>query len=62
MNKIIWPGGKSFAFTIVDDTDKTTLENGPVVYDFLNDLGIKITKTVWIFNGEERSDNLEIIG
>jgi hypothetical protein len=62
MNKITWPGGKKFAFTIVDDTDKTTLENGPVVYDFLNSIGIKCTKTVWIYNGEVRDDNMDIIG
>ncbi len=42
-----WPGGAPFAFTIVDDTDKTTLENGPLVYDVLSRLGIFITKTVW---------------
>lgn len=62
MNKIIWPDGKKFAFTIVDDTDKTTLENGPVVYDFLNSIGIRSTKTVWIYNGEVRDDNIDIIG
>lgn len=42
-----WPGGAPFAFTIIDDTDKTTLENGPLVYDVLTRLGILITKTVW---------------
>jgi hypothetical protein len=42
-----WPGGAPFAFTIVDDTDKTTLENGPLVYDLLTSLGIRATKTVW---------------
>jgi hypothetical protein len=62
MKKIIWPNGKKFAFTIVDDTDKTTLENGPIVYDFLSSIGIKSTKTVWIFNGEIREDNIDIIG
>lgn len=62
MKKINWPYGKKFAFTIVDDTDKTTLENGPIVYDFLNSIGIKSTKTVWIYNGEVRNDNIDIIG
>lgn len=42
-----WPGGAPFAFTVIDDTDKTTLENGPLVYDVLTDLGIHVTKTVW---------------
>lgn len=62
MKKTIWPHGKKFAFTIVDDTDKTTLENGPIVYDFLHSIGIKSTKTVWIYNGEVREDNIDIIG
>lgn len=62
MKKINWPAGKKFAFTIVDDTDKTILENGTVIYNFLNSLGIKITKTVWIYNGEAREDNFDIIG
>jgi hypothetical protein len=42
-----WPGDAPFAFTIVDDTDKTTLENGPLVYEVLTSLGMRITKTVW---------------
>jgi hypothetical protein len=42
-----WPGGAPFAFAIVDDTDKTTLENGPLVYDLLTSLDIRATKTVW---------------
>jgi hypothetical protein len=62
MRKVIWPHGKKFAFTIVDDTDCTNLENGPAVYDFLNKIGIRSTKTVWIYNGEVRKDNTDIIG
>ncbi|QXC61492.1 hypothetical protein KSP35_01180 [Aquihabitans sp. G128] len=42
-----WPGGARFAFTIFDDTDMTTLVNGPPVYDVLTDLGFRITKSVW---------------
>ena len=42
-----WPGGAPFAFAIIDDTDKTTLENGPLVYDVLNALAVRVTKTVW---------------
>lgn len=30
-----------------DDTDLSTLENGPAVYDVLTDHGIHITKSVW---------------
>lgn len=44
---ITWPNGRAFAFTIFDDTDWTTLENGPLVYDFLTGLGFRITKSVW---------------
>jgi len=47
---INFPEGASFAFTILDDTDDTTVENGIPVYDLLNDLGFKITKTVWAFD------------
>lgn len=42
-----WPGGARFAFSIFDDTDRMTLENGPPVYDVLTDLGLRITKSVW---------------
>lgn len=42
-----WPGGKRCAFALFDDTDLTTLENGPPVYRLLTDLGIRATKSVW---------------
>lgn len=42
-----WPGGARFAFTIFDDTDMMTMENGPPVYDVLTDLGFRVTKSVW---------------
>lgn len=45
---IEWPNGHSFAFTIFDDTDWTTLQNGPAVYSMLTDLGFSITKSVWM--------------
>ncbi len=48
MEKIIWPEGKKFAFTVFDDSDLTSLQNGPLVYDFLYDVGIITTKSVWI--------------
>ena len=59
---INWPENKKFAFTIVDDTDCTTLENGPLIYDFLKNCGLKTTKSIWIFDGEKRFDNSNIIG
>lgn len=43
-----WPEGRRFAFSIFDDTDWTTLRNGPAVYDLLDDLGLAITKSVWV--------------
>lgn len=44
-----WPGGKKFAFTVVDDTDNATVENTKPVYDYLLGRGIQTTKTVWPF-------------
>ena len=43
----LWPEGKRFAFTIVDDTDCATIQNVKPVYDFLHQNGLLITKTVW---------------
>jgi hypothetical protein len=57
-----WPENKKFAFTILDDTDFTTLHNAPIVYDYLRQLGLKTTKTVWMFDGELRDDNKANIG
>jgi len=42
-----FPQGKQFAFTILDDTDDSTLENVKPVYDALKAHGIRTTKTVW---------------
>jgi hypothetical protein len=61
--KIKWPEGKSFAFTIVDDTDNATLESIQPIYDCLHELGMYTTKTVWVFKHEEerygKTDTLE---
>lgn len=45
--KPAFPNGLEFAFTILDDTDDTTVENGRPVYDLLSELGLRTTKTVW---------------
>ncbi len=52
---IAWPGGKTFAFTIIDDTDmmagdtaSEALDRIRRVYDFLLECGLKTTKTSWI--------------
>jgi hypothetical protein len=53
-HRIQWPDGKQFAFTVFDDTDLTTMRNGPVLYDFLTDLGFRTTKSVWPLLGSKR--------
>lgn len=49
-NNFEYPSGAEFAFTILDDTDDTTVANGKPVYDLLYDLGLRTTKTVWAFD------------
>jgi hypothetical protein len=49
----VWPHRKRFAFTIVDDTDYATRERIESVYDLLRDLGLRTTKTVWVFPSPE---------
>jgi hypothetical protein len=51
--QVIWPEGKRFAFTVFDDCDLTTLQNGPAIYHFLHDLGIITTKSVWPISGTQ---------
>ncbi len=43
----MWPKGKRFAFTVVDDTDAATLSTVKPIYDFLEASGFLTTKTVW---------------
>ncbi|MEX0618130.1 MAG: hypothetical protein WDZ76_09445 [Pseudohongiellaceae bacterium] len=56
--QVKWPDNKRFAFTVFDDTDLTTLKNGPVLYRYLQDLGIRTTKSVWPLRG----DQIPVIG
>lgn len=42
-----FPDGRTFGFTIVDDTDQSTLRNVEPVYELLEELGFRTTKTVW---------------
>ena len=42
-----YPNGRTFAFSILDDTDDSTLENARPVYERLRELGFRTTKTVW---------------
>ena len=46
-----WPNGHKFAFTIFDDTDWATIDKVKPVYDYLTDLGMRSTKSVWMFRG-----------
>ena len=50
---VTFPDGKDFAFTIFDDTDASTIENVKPVYDYLYDLGIITTKSVWVLPTNE---------
>jgi hypothetical protein len=53
LERMVWPDNKTFAFTIFDDTDGTTLQNGPPIYGFLHELGILTTKSIWPRSGSE---------
>ncbi len=54
---VAWPLGRKFAFTIFDDTDWATVENVKPVYELLADLGMRTTKSVWVFNGHGNPAN-----
>jgi hypothetical protein len=43
-----YPDGKSFGFTIIDDTDGSSLEMIRPIYDYLTEIGLRTTKTVWV--------------
>lgn len=49
-DNLVYPNGAEFAFTILDDTDDTTLANGRPVYDLLKESAMRTTKTVWAFD------------
>lgn len=50
-SKLHWPGGKTFAFTIFDDTDRQTLAGVQPVYELLTALGMRTTKSLWVLPG-----------
>lgn len=56
-----WPNGMEFAFTIIDDTDGSTVDNTKPVYDYLFRQGIAATKTVWVYSSRDGfpGDSLE---
>jgi hypothetical protein len=45
--RLEFPGGKKFAFTVLDDTDVGTVANLRPLYDLFHSLGFRTTKTVW---------------
>jgi len=51
------PAGKRFAFSVLDDTDDSTLENVEPVYAMLREYGLRTTKTVWPLDCPEGSRN-----
>src|SRR5437667_2470462 len=51
--KLLWtPHPHRGGFAIVDHTDGASLEGVRIVYDFLDSLGLRATKTVWVFEPE----------
>ncbi len=58
-----WPGGKKFAFTIMDDTDRARLQAVRPFYDALRKFGLLTTKTVWALDSAPddpfRADTLQ---
>ncbi|SPD75007.1 conserved hypothetical protein [uncultured Desulfobacterium sp.] len=51
-----YPFGKEFAFTIIDDTDRSTLETSKPLYDYLSSIGLRTTKTVWVKEALTKKD------
>lgn len=60
VNPVEIPAGKDFIFSIIDDTDRGTVKNLKPVYDYLHELGMKTTKSIWIYptNNPEDSSHL----
>jgi hypothetical protein len=57
MRTLDFPGGRDFAFTIIDDTDVATVANVAPMYALLESLGMRATKTVWPVGCREGSRN-----
>ena len=45
--RLSWPDSKTFAFTVFDDPDAQSYEDGRLIYAFLEDLGFRTTRGVW---------------
>ncbi len=53
---MVFPGGKRFAFSIIDDTDMATLARVKPVYAVLEKYGLRTTKTVWVYDSIDHSN------
>ena len=51
--KISWPNNKQFAFTIFDDTDRANLQDSQLIYQYLDGINFKTTKSIWITEGNQ---------
>lgn len=49
-----FPQNKQFALTIIDDTDGAEIQNIKSVYDFLDQLGLRTTKTIWVYPPKDK--------
>ena len=56
-SKIQWPNNKQFAFTVFDDTDRANLRDNQLIYEYLDELNFKTTKSVWIKEGKQKQKN-----
>ncbi len=56
--KVAWPHGHRFAFTIFDDTDWANVANVKPIYDLLVSIGMRTTKSTWLFAGGENPSNI----
>ena len=54
--KINWPNNKKFAFTIFDDTDRSNLKDSKIIYEYLEELGFKTTRSVWMLKNDDNSE------
>ena len=51
--RLSWPNGKQFAFSVFDDTDLSAPGNFEAVYELLDSLGMRTTKSVWPATGSD---------
>lgn len=56
--RLVWPEGKRFAFTIFDDPDSQNLAQCRRIYGLLRELGLRTTMGVWTLEpGQERRNS-----